>query len=237
MTDVLALDGVCASYGKIAALHGVSIRVRQGQVVALLGANGAGKSTTLSVISGLMKPTSGTVTFDGKESSHLDSHDIVGLGIVQVPEGREVFRDMTVLENLELGAYQRRDAKAVRRELEVVLNYFPRLRERLPQLAATLSGGEQQMLAIGRALMAKPRILLLDEPSMGLSPLLVQQIFSILRQLNADGLTMLIVEQSASLALAVSDHAYVMVNGVVALDGSSRELLHDERVQSTYFGT
>jgi branched-chain amino acid transport system ATP-binding protein len=237
MADVLVLEGVSAAYGKIAALHEVSIRVPQGQIVALLGSNGAGKSTTLSVVSGLVKATKGVVKLEGAAISHLGSDAIVGLGVVQVPEGREVFREMTVLENLELGAYRRRDAQAVRRDLEVILGYFPRLRERLAQSAATLSGGEQQMLAIGRALMAKPRILLLDEPSMGLSPLLVQQIFSILRRLNRGGLTMLLVEQSASLALAVSDYAYVLVNGAVALEGPSRKLLNDERVQSTYFGT
>jgi branched-chain amino acid transport system ATP-binding protein len=237
MADVLVLEGVSAAYGKIAALHEVSIRVPQGQIVALLGSNGAGKSTTLSVVSGLVKATKGVVKLEGAAISHLGSDAIVGLGVVQVPEGREVFREMTVLENLELGAYCRRDAQAVRRDLEVILGYFPRLSERLAQSAATLSGGEQQMLAIGRALMAKPRILLLDEPSMGLSPLLVQQIFSILRRLNRGGLTMLLVEQSASLALAVSDYAYVLVNGAVALEGPSRKLLNDERVQSTYFGT
>lgn len=237
MADLLVLEGVSASYGKITAVHDVSIRVPHGQIVALLGSNGAGKSTTLSVVSGLMKPAKGVVKLEGAPISHLGSDAIVGLGVVQVPEGREVFREMTVLENLELGAYRRRDAQAARRDLEVILGHFPRLRERLSQSATTLSGGEQQMLALGRALMAQPKILLLDEPSMGLSPLLVQQIFSILQRLNKDGLTMLLVEQSASLALSVSDYAYVLVNGSVALEGPSRKLLRDERVQNTYFGT
>jgi branched-chain amino acid transport system ATP-binding protein len=211
--------------------------VPQGAIVALLGANGAGKSTTLNVISRLVAPTAGSVRFAGEPIHRLAADAIVGRGIVQVPEGREIFREMSVRENLEMGAYLRTDRAAVRQDLDMVCDTFPRLRERYEQKAATLSGGEQQMLATGRAMMARPRMILLDEPSMGLSPLVVEQIFDIVLRLNREqGITILLVEQNVKLALSVSSYAYILENGEIALEGESAALASDEGVQRAYLG-
>jgi branched-chain amino acid transport system ATP-binding protein len=236
MPDLLELTGVSASYGRIQALSGVSLSVPEGSIVALLGSNGAGKTTTLNTISRLVPVQSGSIRFDGKPIESMASHKVVEGGVVQVPEGREVFRDMSVRENLEMGAYRRKDASTVRADFDRVLDYFPKLRDRLQQRAGTLSGGEQQMLLIGRALMASPRLLLLDEPSLGLSPVLVQQIFGIIGRLNKDGLTILLVEQNAAVALSTSSYAYILENGEMALQGASDQLRRDDSVRRTYLG-
>jgi branched-chain amino acid transport system ATP-binding protein len=234
---LLEVDAVSAAYANIRALQDVSLKVPQGAIVALLGANGAGKSTTLNVISRLVSPTAGSVRFAGEPIHRLSADAIVGRGIVQVPEGREIFREMSVRENLEMGAYLRRDRNAVRQDMDMVCDTFPRLRERFEQKAATLSGGEQQMLATGRAMMARPRMILMDEPSMGLSPLVVEQIFNIILRLNREqGITILLVEQNVKLALSVSSHAYILENGEIALDGQSAALTSDEGVQRAYLG-
>jgi branched-chain amino acid transport system ATP-binding protein len=234
---LLEVDAVSAAYGNIRALQDVSLKVPQGAIVALLGANGAGKSTTLNVISRLVAPTAGSVRFAGEPIHRLAADAIVGRGIVQVPEGREIFREMSVRENLEMGAYLRTDRAAVRQDLDMVCDTFPRLRERYEQKAATLSGGEQQMLATGRAMMARPRMILLDEPSMGLSPLVVEQIFDIVLRLNREqGITILLVEQNVKLALSVSSYAYILENGEIALEGESAALASDEGVQRAYLG-
>ncbi|MFY3435502.1 ABC transporter ATP-binding protein [Achromobacter mucicolens] len=234
---LLEVDAVSAAYGNIRALQDVSLKVPQGAIVALLGANGAGKSTTLNVISRLVSPTAGSVRFAGEPIHRLSADAVVGRGIVQVPEGREIFREMSVRENLEMGAYLRRDRNAVRQDMDMVCDTFPRLRERFEQKAATLSGGEQQMLATGRAMMARPRMILMDEPSMGLSPLVVEQIFDIILRLNREqGITILLVEQNVKLALSVSSHAYILENGEIALDGQSAALSSDEGVQRAYLG-
>ncbi|MDF2862251.1 ABC transporter ATP-binding protein [Achromobacter mucicolens] len=234
---LLEVDAVSAAYGNIRALQDVSLKVPQGAIVALLGANGAGKSTTLNVISRLVSPTAGSVRFAGDPIHRLSADAVVGRGIVQVPEGREIFREMSVRENLEMGAYLRRDRNAVRQDMDMVCDTFPRLRERFEQKAATLSGGEQQMLATGRAMMARPRMILMDEPSMGLSPLVVEQIFNIILRLNREqGITILLVEQNVKLALSVSSHAYILENGEIALDGQSAALASDEGVQRAYLG-
>ncbi|KRB15629.1 ABC transporter ATP-binding protein [Achromobacter sp. Root170] len=234
---LLEVDAVSAAYGNIRALQDVSLKVPQGAIVALLGANGAGKSTTLNVISRLVSSTAGTVRFAGEPIHRLSADAVVGRGIVQVPEGREIFREMSVRENLEMGAYLRRDRNAVRQDMDMVCDTFPRLRERFEQKAATLSGGEQQMLATGRAMMARPRMILMDEPSMGLSPLVVEQIFDIILRLNREqGITILLVEQNVKLALLVSSHAYILENGEIALDGQSAALASDEGVQRAYLG-
>lgn len=238
MADILLeIDAVSAAYGNIRALQDVSLKVPQGAIVALLGANGAGKSTTLNVVSRLVAPTAGSVRFAGEAIHRLAADAVVGRGIVQVPEGREIFRDMSVRENLEMGAYLRRDRAAVKQDLDMVCDTFPRLRERFEQKAATLSGGEQQMLATGRAMMARPRMILLDEPSMGLSPLVVEQIFDIVLRLNREqGITILLVEQNVKLALSVSSYAYILENGEIALEGESTRLASDEGVQRAYLG-
>ncbi|MGS1105132.1 ABC transporter ATP-binding protein [Achromobacter anxifer] len=234
---LLEVDAVSAAYGNIRALQDVSLKVPQGAIVALLGANGAGKSTTLNVISRLVAPTAGSVRFAGEPIHRLAADAVVGRGIVQVPEGREIFRDMSVRENLEMGAYLRTDRTEVRQDLDMVCETFPRLRERYEQKAATLSGGEQQMLATGRAMMARPRMILLDEPSMGLSPLVVEQIFDIVLRLNREqGITILLVEQNVKLALSVSSYAYILENGEIALEGESAALASDEGVQRAYLG-
>jgi len=234
---LLEVDAVSAAYGNIRALQDVSLKVPQGAVVALLGANGAGKSTTLNVISRLVSATAGSVRFAGEPIHRLVADAVVGRGIVQVPEGREIFREMSVRENLEMGAYLRRDRAAVKQDLDMVCGIFPRLRERYEQRAATLSGGEQQMLATGRAMMARPRMILLDEPSMGLSPLVVEQIFDIVLRLNREqGITILLVEQNVKLALSVSSYAYILENGEIALEGESSTLASDEGVQRAYLG-
>ena len=237
MTSLLELDEVRVHYGKVEALKGVSCTVAEGEVVTLIGANGAGKTTTLKTISGVVPMSSGRVVFDGRDISGVPAHQRVELGICQAPEGRGIFPGMTVTENLEMGAYARRGGrKAYNADLERVLVLFPRLRERLKQQAGTLSGGEQQMLAIGRALMGKPRLLLLDEPSMGLAPRLVTQIFEIIREINAQGTTILVVEQNAAQALQRAHRAYVLETGRVVKTDSAQKLLADPSVREAYLG-
>jgi branched-chain amino acid transport system ATP-binding protein len=231
---LLEVDSIEVRYGAIAALKGISFEVRAGEIVALLGANGAGKTTTQKTISGMMRPVSGSISFAGRRIDGIPAHELIGLGICHVPEGRHVFPRMTVHENLEMGAFRFRTVD--RDEYERVLELFPRLRERLKQPAGTLSGGEQQMLAIGRALMGKPRLLLLDEPSMGLAPLVVAQIFDIIREINQSGVTVLLVEQNAAQALSLADRGYVLETGEIVLTGSGTELLADERVRAAYLG-
>jgi branched-chain amino acid transport system ATP-binding protein len=233
---LLTLDGVETFYGSIQALKGISFKVQERSIVTLLGANGAGKSTTLRCISGLVPPARGTVTFRGRRIDTLPSEAIVRLGISHVPEGRELFPELTVLENLSMGAYARSDKRAIQRTLERVHACFPILAERRAQLAATLSGGEQQMLAIGRALMAEPVLMLLDEPSLGLAPMLVEEIFAIIRQIHTSGTTVLLVEQNANKALSIADYGYVLETGTIALAGDSQQLLRDDRVRRAYLG-
>jgi branched-chain amino acid transport system ATP-binding protein len=234
---VLELKDVEVSYGNIRALKGVSLRVADGELVTLIGSNGAGKSTTLKTISGLLRPKAGTLTYNGRSIDHLAAHQIVALGISHCPEGRRVFAQLSVAENLRLGAVQRRDRAAIQRDAEHVYALFPILKERSKQPAGTLSGGEQQMLAISRALMGRPKLLLLDEPSLGLSPLLVQAIFDTIQRLKREGTTILLVEQNARLALDVADRAYVMETGRITLEGPTAELKHDAQVEHTYLGT
>lgn len=223
-------------YGGIHALKGVSLTVPEGKIVTLVGANGAGKTTTLKAICGLVHATQGEVTFCGRPLLGTKTPRIIEQGITLAPEGRHVFPDLTVKENLILGAYARRDGAGIRADMEWVYTLFPRLEERVGQLAGTLSGGEQQMLAVGRALMSRPRLLMLDEPSLGLAPLLVQEIFGILRRINAEGKTILLIEQNAKAALELADYGYVLETGTVALAGSGRELLADDRVRQVYLG-
>ena len=223
-------------YGAIHALKGISLEVHQGEIVTLIGANGAGKSTTLRTISGLIAPKSGAVDFEGQGIAGLGAHDIVRRGISQVPEGRRIFADMTVLENLELGAFIRNDKDGIASDMEMVFTRFPRLKERISQQAGTLSGGEQQMLAMGRALMSRPRLLLLDEPSMGLAPLLIKEIFSIIVDINKAGTTILLVEQNANMALSIANRAYVLETGRITLSGSAKDLAASEEVRKAYLG-
>jgi len=233
---LLELEGVDAFYGRIQALRGVTIKVERGEVVALIGSNGAGKTTTLRTISGLMHPNSGTVTFDGQDITRTRPSRIVGLGISQSPEGRRLFPRMSVLDNLFMGAYSRNDKPGITSDMARVFQLFPRLQERRTQIAGTLSGGEQQMLAMGRALMAKPKVLMLDEPSLGLAPILQETIFSIVREINAQGTTVMLVEQNANKALEVANRGYVLESGVIVQTGSGRELLASEEVQKAYLG-
>ena len=223
-------------YGVIQALKGINFHVDKGEIVALIGANGAGKTTTLHTISGLLKAGSGSVIYNGKDSTGVPGHEIVKMGMAQVPEGRRVFADMTVAQNLALGAYTRKDKAEVEGILEQVYTRFPRLKERQNQIAGTLSGGEQQMLAMGRALMSHPDIILMDEPSMGLSPLLVNEIFDIIRSVHEDGVTVLLVEQNAKKALSIADRAYVLETGEIKMEGKASDLLNDERVRKAYLG-
>jgi branched-chain amino acid transport system ATP-binding protein len=233
---LLDIDGIHVFYDKIEALKGISLSVEQGQIVTLVGGNGAGKSTTLRAISGLLHPRQGGIRFDGREISGHGAHDIAASGLVQVPEGRRIFGRLTVAENLMMGAFTRRDRAGVTQDQEQMMTLFPRLRERLRQTAGTLSGGEQQMLATARALMARPRLLLMDEPSMGLAPMLVGQVFETIRKINAQGVTILLVEQNALQALSIADQGYVLESGRIALSGAGRELLGDERVKRAYLG-
>jgi branched-chain amino acid transport system ATP-binding protein len=234
--SLLEVDGLVARYGRITALDGISLRVDEGEIVTLIGANGAGKTTTLRAISGLVRPAAGRIVFDGHELTSLAPDAIVRLGIGHAPEGRRVFARMTVGENLELGAYTRSSKRETAADLEHILTTFPRLRERLDQKAGTMSGGEQQMLAIGRALMGRPRLLLLDEPSLGLAPLFVQTIFSVIREISARGTTILLVEQNATQALAVASRGYVLEVGSIAYADSADALLSSPAVQAAYLG-
>ena len=233
----LKVEGLKVAYGHIEAVKGIDLELHEGQITTLVGANGAGKSTTLLALSGLVKKAAGRVLLQGQDLSALAPHKIVAAGMVQVAEGRATLTTLSVRENLELGAYTRRDGKAQRMaDLERIYTLFPRLKERADGLAGNLSGGEQQMLAIGRALMAKPRVLLLDEPSMGLAPIIVQDIFRTLREINRDGLTIFLVEQNVRQALKIADRAYVLETGKIVLEGSGRELLDDPKVQDAYLG-
>lgn len=233
---VLLLTDVISHYGKVQALRGISLKVDHGDMVALLGANGAGKSTTLLNICGLVRTTSGSIRFDGAEVANLGVERIVRRGITQVLEGRELFGGLTTLENLKMGAYARRDGKKIDSDLDRMFGYFPVLAARKNQLAGTLSGGQQQMLAIGRALMARPRLLLLDEPSLGLAPIIVHEIFDIIRRINAEGTTILLVEQNSRIALSVASYAYVLELGKVTIEGKAQDLLENREVVRSYLG-
>lgn len=232
----LEIRDLCVSYGGIRALKGVSLSVDEGQIVTLIGANGAGKSTTLRAISGLQKVQSGSILYGGEELTSLPAKEIVRRGIIHVPEGRRVFPDMTVAENLKIGAFLRTDQAAIAQDMDYVYSLFPRLKERSWQLAGTLSGGEQQMLAVGRALMSRPKVLMMDEPSLGLAPLIVKDIFSIIRRVNQDGITVLLIEQNANAALRIADYGYVLETGTIALSGTGEELLKNESVREAYLG-
>ena len=236
MSTLMKVSGLKVAYGHIEAVKGIDFELREGEITTLVGSNGAGKSTTLLALSGLVKKSGGSVVFGGGGLRTLSPHKIVQRGVVQVAEGRAILTTMTVRENLELGAYTRKDRSTVGADLEHVFHLFPRLKERLDGMAGNLSGGEQQMLAIGRALMAKPRLLLLDEPSMGLAPIIVQEIFRILREINREGLTIFLVEQNVRQALKIAQRAYVLENGSIALSGSGQELLKDDRLVEAYLG-
>lgn len=236
MGTMLTINDINVFYGAIHAIKGVSLEVNEGEIVTLIGANGAGKSTILRTISGLLKPKTGSIQFEGQEIAGMPAHEIVKTGISQVPEGRRIFAEMTVLENLELGAFTRKDKDGIKADMELVFNRFPRLKERIGQLAGTLSGGEQQMLAMGRALMSRPRLLLLDEPSMGLAPLLIKEIFAIIQDINKTGTTVLLVEQNANMALSIAHRAYVLETGRIALSGDAKELAASDEVRKAYLG-
>ena len=233
---LLKVENLEVYYGVIRALKGISFEVNEGEIVTLLGANGAGKTTTMQSIMGLIHPKSGTVTYDGKNITGMPAYKIVKMGMTQVPEGRRIFAELTVYENLLMGAYIESDKAKIKRDIDEIYTIFPRLGERKNQVAGTLSGGEQQMLAIGRALMSKPRLIMLDEPSMGLAPLLVEQIFDIIRQLHADGTTILLVEQNAQAALAVADRGYVLETGRIVTEGTGAALLESDAIKKAYLG-
>jgi branched-chain amino acid transport system ATP-binding protein len=233
---MLELKNVHTYYGNIHALKGISLRVDEGEIVTLIGSNGAGKTTTLRTIQGLLRPRQGSIMLRGEELTKLEPHEIVSRGISQSPEGRLIFSKMTVRENLEMGAYQRNDKDGIGRDMEHVFTLFPRLKERIGQRGGTLSGGEQQMLSMGRALMARPKVMLLDEPSMGLAPILVDQIFDIIRTLNNEGTTILLVEQNARLALGIANRGYVLETGEIVLTGPGKQLLSDPSVKAAYLG-
>jgi branched-chain amino acid transport system ATP-binding protein len=233
---LLELQDVHTYYGNIHALKGISVSVDKGEIVTLIGSNGAGKTTTLKTISGLLRPRKGTVTFDGRRIDHVPAHDIVATGICQAPEGRRIFPRLTTLENLEMGAFHRRDKTGIQQDIERVFALFPRLKERHTQKGGTLSGGEQQMLAIGRALMSRPSVLLLDEPSMGLSPVLVEGIFQIIQDIHEQGTTILLVEQNALMALMVASRGYVLQSGRIVLHDSAENLIENETVRKAYLG-
>ena len=234
---MLKIENLHVSYGGIRALRGISLEVPDGKIVTLIGANGAGKSTTLRTISGLVKADSGSISYDGEELLGMPSYRILEKGIAQVPEGRRVFTNLTVRENLKIGAYLRNDKEQIEKDLEWVYELFPRLKERDWQLAGTLSGGEQQMLAVARALMSKPKLIMMDEPSLGLAPLVVKGIFDIIREINAQGVTVLLIEQNANMALKIADYAYVLETGRIGLTGTGRELLVNEEVRKAYLGS
>lgn len=233
---MLKIENLNIKYGAIHAVKGIDLEVKQGEIVTLIGANGAGKTSILKALSGLVKASEGTITYEGKILNKMSAQDIMKLGISHVPEGRRIFAGMSVLENLELGAYQRKDKEGIKNDLESVYQRFPILKDRSKQNAATLSGGEQQMLAMGRALMSKPKLLLLDEPSMGLAPILVREIFSIIEDIKKQGVTVLLVEQNARMALSVADRAYVLETGNVVMSGTGKELAESEDIQKAYLG-
>ena len=233
---LLEINNLEVHYGVIHALKGISFEVNEGEIIALIGANGAGKTTTLHTISGLLQASSGNIIYDGKDITKVQAHKIVNLGISQVPEGRRVFAQLSVLENLKLGAFIRKDKDGIEEDLRNIYERFPRLEERKNQLAGTLSGGEQQMLAMGRALMSRPRIILMDEPSMGLSPIYVSEIFDIIKSINKDGTTVLLVEQNAKKALSIADRAYVLETGKIALSGDAKNLMNNDTVKKAYLG-
>ncbi|MBN1937501.1 MAG: ABC transporter ATP-binding protein [Anaerolineae bacterium] len=236
MADILRVNNLAVNYGAIQALQGISFYVQEGEIVTLIGANGAGKSTTLKTISGLLLPVAGEILYQGENIIGHPADFIVKKGIVQVPEGRKIFAPLTVRENLEMGAYTRKDKAEIQKAMEAVFARFPRLQERLSQLGGTLSGGEQQMLAMGRGLMAEPKLLLLDEPSMGLAPILVEEIFDIIEVINKQGVSILLVEQNAAMALSVANRAYVLETGRVVLEGPAREVLANPEVRHAYLG-
>lgn len=236
MGTMLTINDINVFYGAIHAIKGVSLEVNEGEIVTLIGANGAGKSTILRTISGLLKPKTGSIQFEGQDIAGMPAHEIVKTGISQVPEGRRIFAEMSVLENLELGAFTRKDKDGIKADMELVFDRFPRLKERIGQLAGTLSGGEQQMLAMGRALMSRPRLLLLDEPSMGLAPLLIKEIFAIIQDINKTGTTVLLVEQNANMALSIAHRAYVLETGRITLRGDAKELAASDEVRKAYLG-
>jgi len=235
--SLLEIKDLSVSYGVIAALQGISLKVCGGEIVALIGANGAGKSTTLKTVSGLIRGTHGSISYRGRTIANLPPHKIAGLGIAHVPEGRKPFANLTVFENLRLGAFQYDDRQRIRQNMERVFKSFPRLKERIGQPAGTLSGGELQMLAMGRGLMSKPELMMLDEPSMGLSPILVNEIFSIIQEINREGTSILLVEQNAHKALSIAQHAYVLETGQIIREGTGRELHEDQKVREAYLGT
>lgn len=233
---LLEINNIHVYYGAIHALKGISLKVEEGQIVALIGANGAGKTTTLRTISGLLHPKEGSILYNGNPLHEMKAQAIVKAGISQVPEGRRIFAPLTVMENLEMGAFLRSDKEGIKADLETVFHSFPRLKERTFQQAGTLSGGEQQMLAMSRALMSRPKVILLDEPSMGLSPIFVQEIFNIIKKINSEGTTVLLVEQNARMALSIADYAYVLETGAISLEGTGAELAASEEVQKAYLG-
>ena len=234
--SMLQVTDLCVNYGVIPALKGISFEVNEGEVIALIGANGAGKTTILHTVTGLVEAASGKIEFEGKDITRVPAHQIVKLGLAHVPEGRRVFPEMTVYQNLMLGAFTRNDSAEKQASLQSVYGHFPRLKERARQLAGTLSGGEQQMLAMGRALMSRPRLLLMDEPSMGLSPILVGEIFSIIEEVSREGTTVLLVEQNAKKALTIADRAYVLETGKIAMSGKASDMLADDRIRKAYLG-
>ena len=234
---MLKIENLFVNYGGINALRGISLEVQDGEIVTLIGANGAGKSTTLRTITGLVKAASGSVVWNGEEMIGKSIDAIFKSGIAMVPEGRRVFSDLTVLENLQIGAYLRKDKEEIDKDIEWVYSLFPRLKERYWQYAGTLSGGEQQMLAVGRALMSRPKLMMMDEPSLGLAPLVVQDIFSIIKEINRQGVTILLIEQNANMALRIADRGYVLETGQISMTGTGLELLNDESVKAAYLGT
>lgn len=233
---MLAIQNLSVRYGVIEALHGISLTIEEGEIVTLIGSNGAGKTTTLGAISGLLQPSVGSVSFDGRDLRNIPPHKRVPMGLVQVPEGRRIFGTMSVAENLVLGAYARKDSAHIAGDIKEIYQLFPRLDERKNQAAGTMSGGEQQMLAVGRALMSRPRLLLLDEPSLGLAPLLVKEIFSVVKRIRESGVTVLLVEQNAHMALEIADRAYVLETGNVVMSGIAKEIAGDPRVKAAYLG-
>ena len=236
MKKLLKLTDLAVSYGHSVALDGINMYINESEAVSLIGANGAGKTTTLKAISGIVRPIRGKIELDGQDITRMPSHKIVSSGIIQVPEGRQIFADLTVTENIEMGASLRKDTANVKKEIEEIYDRFPRLRERAGQLGGTMSGGEQQMLAIARGLIAKPRILMLDEPSLGLAPLVIKEIMDYIQQLKDDGITILLIEQNANLALKITDRTYVLENGRIIKEGRSNDLLHDSVIRKAYLG-